>query len=574
MNNIKLKTIFFSLLLFRVASIPVFAGTVLTPNNLLKAKVSKCLLITNIKGYTAVVNSKKLNTFSWLAINNGKIIAVGKHQKFNSALKDYQQCNKKDAQGKVMLPGLTDAHGHVLGLAKELSQVNLRGIKSLAKTVQKVIIFAKENPQQNWILGRGWNQVLWQKKVFPHKSDLDEFISNKPVVLSRVDGHAVWLNSKALEMVNIDRNTKSPKGGQIVKDKNGEPTGVLIDNATDLIREHIPQLTSEQKQYALNKAFKLLLSLGITGVHDAGISQWMFDFYKNQAAAHTLPVRIYAMLSGSSKNLNNWLEAGIYHDKDDFLLVRSIKLYADGALGSRGAALLKPYSDDPHNKGLLLTQPEKLFQLTKNIISHGCQVNVHAIGDRGNRLVLDTFEKVFNLIGGENLRNRIEHAQIVDLKDIPRFKKLNIIASMQPTHATSDMNMAADRLGKDRLQGAYAWRKFLKQGTVLASGSDFPVEYANAFYGIFSAVTRQDHHNKPKGGWLPSEKLTPIEALRSFTLNAAYASFQENVLGSLEIGKWADFILIDTDIINGKPANIWKTKVLETWIAGRKVYQR
>ncbi len=534
----------------------------------------QCTLITKITGYTPVVNSKKLKTFSWLAINSkGKIIGIGHHYD-KKKLPEFNRCQKKNAHNQVMIPGLTDAHGHVLGLAKELSQVNLRGIGSEQKTVATVAKFARENPQLSWIQGRGWNQVLWKEKVFPEKGSLDKALKNIPVVLRRVDGHAIWVNSKVLDIAKIDRDTKSPEGGEIVKDKKGEPTGVLIDNAMALVNQHIPKPTAEQNQYALTKAFRLLLSLGITGVHDAGVSEWMYQFYKSRAASHTLPVRIYGMLSGDEKKLNQWLEDGIYKDADDFLSLRSVKLYADGALGSRGAALLQPYSDDPHNRGLILTQPDELFRLTKKIISHGFQVNVHAIGDRGNRLVLDTYEKVFNLIGGQNLRNRIEHAQIVDLNDIPRFKQLNVIASMQPTHATSDMNMAGDRLGKKRLKGAYAWRKFLDQGTIVASGSDFPVEYANAFYGLFSAITRQDHHNRPKGGWLPDEKMTPTEALRSFTLDAAYAAFQEQNLGSLEIGKWADFILIDKDIINGNPDTIWKTQVLETWIAGKKVYQK
>ncbi len=534
----------------------------------------QCTLITKITGYTPVVNSKKLKTFTWLAINSkGKIMGTGSHYDAKK-LPEFKRCQQKNAHNQVMLPGLTDAHGHVLGLAKELSQVNLRGIESEQQTVATVAKFAKENPQLNWIQGRGWNQVLWKEKVFPTKKSLDAMLKNIPVVLRRVDGHAIWVNSKVLDIAKIDRNTRSPKGGEIVKDKNGEPTGVLIDNAMALVNQHIPKPTAEQNQYALNKAFRLLLSLGITGVHDAGVSEWMYDFYKSRASSHTLPVRIYGMLSGDKKKLNQWLKDGIYKDADEFLSIRSVKLYADGALGSRGAALLKPYSDDPHNRGLILTQPDELFRLTKTIISHGFQVNVHAIGDRGNRLVLDTYEKVFNLIGGENLRNRIEHSQIVDLNDIPRFKQLNVIASMQPTHATSDMNMAADRLGKKRLKGAYAWRKFLDQGTIVAAGSDFPVEYANAFYGLFSAITRQDHHNQPKNGWLPDEKMTPTEALRSFTLDAAYAAFQEQDLGSLEIGKWADFILINEDIINGKADVIWKTQVLETWIAGKKVYQK
>jgi len=563
MNN-KIKTAFLRLLILLNA---IAFGSQLYAK---EPASNQCVIIKNASGYTPISSSKKLKKFQWLVINKGKIAGIG-NKKIPSF---YHNCESIDAHHHVIIPGLTDAHGHIAGLALELTQVNLRGLKTVNATVKKVAGFNQQNPSLTWLIGRGWNQVLWPSKKFPTHQDLDKVISEKPVLLERVDGHAIWVNAKAMKLAGIDRNTQSPSGGKIIKDKMGEPTGVFVDNATALFTHVIPEESDEQKQFALNKAFKYLLSLGIVGVHDAGINSWRLNYYQQVAKNHQLPIRIYAMLSGSDKNLHQWLENGPIYDDQDFLAIRSVKLYADGALGSRGAALLKPYSDDPTNKGLLRTKPKKMLQLMLDSISHGFQVNVHAIGDRGNRIVLDNFEKVFHLIGGKNLRNRIEHSQIVSLKDIPRFKKLNIIASMQPTHATSDMNMAEDRLGKERLKGAYAWRKFLDQGTIIASGSDFPVEHANAFYGLFSAVTRQDHHNQPKGGWLPKEKMTPTEALRSFTLDAAYAAFKEQKLGSLEIGKWADFIIIDKDVIEGKKADIWKTKVLQTWIAGKKVYQQ
>ncbi len=527
-----------------------------------------CITIGNVKGYTPTSTSL-LEKLNWIAIEDNLIIGTG-----TGKVPDiYNDCKHKDGKGNYLLPGIIDAHGHIKGLADELSQANLRGLSSEQQTAEKVLQFAKQNPDLEWVMGRGWNQVLWSNKKFPVKASLDKVLADKPVVLERVDGHAVWVNSKVLELAEIDKNTPSPSGGEIIHDENGEVTGILIDNAMSLIADHIPAATTEAANKALDKGFQHLLSLGITSVHDAGVSNKMYKYYIHQAGLGRLPVRIYGMLDGSSPHLSEWLKTGFVKDNHGFLSIRSVKLYADGALGSRGAALLEAYSDDHKNFGLLLTQPEHLLELTRQIIRHGFQVNTHAIGDRGNRIVLNTMEKAINELGSKNLRHRNEHAQIVNVEDIPRFKQLNMIASMQPTHATSDKNMAGDRLGTERLKGAYAWKSFLKQGTVVASGSDFPVEYANPYFGLHAAITRQDKANQPKGGWLPEQRLTPAEALKSFTLDAAYAAFQENQTGSLEVGKWADFILVDRDVINGDVEKIWDTKVVETWIAGKQVYK-
>lgn len=531
---------------------------------------AECHLVVNAKGQTPVTNKSELASFNWLAFEQGKILATGN----GPAPQKFRNCQKIDAKGQFMLPGLTDAHAHMLGLGTEMTRVVLRGIESESLAATEVKNFADANPKLKWVMGRGWNQVLWLNKKFPTKASLDATGVKRPILLSRIDGHATWANSEALRLAGINRNTPDPAGGKIIKDENGEPTGILIDNASSLVYNKIPPMNSFELEHAFDKAYTHLLSLGITSVHDAGISQPEIDSYKRRAKENRLPIRIYGMLSGSSSDLPRWLKEGHITDKNEMLSIRSVKLYSDGALGSRGAAMLAPYSDDGDNKGLLLTQPVDLDKLVENILKSGFQVNVHAIGDRGNRIVLDAIEKAYKTVGGKQLRNRNEHSQVVSLDDIPRFKELDMIASIQPVFATSDMNMAEDRVGSERIKGAYAWKKFLDQGTIIASGSDFPVELPNPFHGLHAAVTRQDRNNLPENGWLPNEKLTAAQALTSFTLNAAYAAHQEKTLGSLEPGKWADFILVDRDVINGKAEDIWKTQVQQTWIAGQLKYQK
>jgi predicted amidohydrolase YtcJ len=557
-----IKAVAFSLL----SSALIFSGTS-TANSREQAN-PQCQLIKNITGYTPKSGANKIHTFSWLAFSQGKIIATGQNKQPN----DYNQCQVIDGGGKYLLPGLIDAHGHISGLGNEMLQVNLRGTASEDSAATLVKEFAQNNPKSQWILGRGWNQVLWLNKTFPTKKSLDSTGIKRPILLSRVDGHAAWANTHALKLAGIDKNTPDPTGGKIIRDAAGEATGVLIDNAISLVESKVPAQSALEREFAFDKAFQHLLSLGVTSVHDAGVNQADLDYYLAKNKSQGLPVRVYGMLAGSSPNLKTWLANGIIQDPNDRLSIRSVKLYSDGALGSRGAALLAPYSDDGDNKGLLVTQADELNELVDLILNHGFQTNVHAIGDRGNRLVLDAFEKAYDNETKINLRNRIEHAQIVSLEDIPRFTDLKLIASMQPVHATSDKNMAGDRLGKKRLVGAYAWNKFLQQGTVIASGSDFPVELANPMHGLHAAVTRQDHQNNPSGGWLPNERMTPAQALRSFTLDAAYAAHQESTLGSLEAGKWADFILVDKDVINGEVTQIWQTQVLKTWLAGELVF--
>ncbi len=531
-------------------------------------------LIHNVKGYTLTGpagNNAQLKTFEALVFDQGKVLFAGS---LKDAESQFADASRIDGHGKTLLPGLIDAHGHILALGQGLSIVELRGVASEQEAVERVAEYARQNPKAKWIVGRGWNQVLWPNKEFPTKASLDALKLNKPIVLSRIDGHAAWVNSKALAIGKITSTTPDPDGGQIIKDEQGEPTGVLIDNAEFLVTHKMPPATDLENNFALDKAFEHLLSLGITSAHDAGIGEDLYRLYQQRAKQKQLPMRVYAMLDGASSNLTRWLKAGPVKDEQDRLSIRSVKLYSDGALGSRGAAMIEPYSDQKDHKGLLVTQPEILNDKVEQVLSAGFQANIHAIGDLGNRVVMNSIEKAYQKELGKGLRHRIEHTQVVELSDLKRIKQLDLIASMQPTHATSDMNMAEDRVGADRIKGAYAWRTLLDQGTIIAAGSDFPVELANPFHGIHAAVTRQNHNNEPAGGWIPEQKMTLTEALRSFTLDAAFAAHQEDKLGTLEKGKWADFILVDQDIFSIDPKELWKVEVLQTWVAGEKIFEK
>lgn len=528
--------------------------------------VNAATLVNNVKGYT-LDNSGKLTTFNNLVIDHGKVVAA------NVDVNDYSIDKTIDGEGKVMLPGLIDAHGHLLGLGANLLEVDLRESTSAQNAAKMVADYAFAKPAQAWITGRGWNQELWSDRAFPTAQDLDKVVADRPVALARVDSHATWVNSKAMELAGITKDTKSPAGGEIIKDADGNPTGVFIDNASLLIEGHLPKASNAVYEQQLQAAGEHLLSNGITSMHDAGIGRDVYDFYLKEAVEGDLPVRVYAMVSATDPELSTMLGNGNIRDANDFLYIRSVKAYGDGALGSRGAALLEPYSDAPHQHGLLLTQPEDMTQLFTTVIGAGFQLNYHAIGDKANHVALNEFETTFKTLGGAELRNRIEHAQVIAPDDLARFAELNVLPSMQPTHATSDKNMAEDRIGKDRMKGAYAWKTLLDSGIALPLGSDFPVELANPFYGLHAAVTRQDRNNQPVKGWYAHEALTIEQAFKGFTLDAAYAGHMEDTLGSLTKGKWADFILVDQDIFTIKPEDIWKTKVHATYVAGEQVFE-
>ncbi len=526
-------------------------------------------LVANVHGYTLA--GDRLQEFSGLVFDSGKVVETGDgaalHRKFADA-------KYIDGGGATLLPGLIDAHGHVFSLGYKSAQVNLDGTENLAAAQARVRAFVRAHPGTGWVRGEGWNQVIWKLGRFPLATELDAAVSDRPAALGRIDGHAMWLNSRALRLAGISKDTRDPVGGRIERDASGNPSGVLVDKAMELADKVIPAPTNAERNAALRAALAELSSVGLTSVGDAGVSAEDIAVYRSFADQDLLSVRIYAMIGDVTEAFAAWAKSGpLLGYGNDHLTVRSVKLFADGALGSRGAALLAPYSDAPAQRGLLFMSDAEMTRKIQTALQAGFQVNVHAIGDAANHQVLDGFEAAYRKVaGGRQLRNRIEHAQVVSLDDIPRFKALDLIASMQPTHATSDMNMAEDRVGKDRLRGAYAWRSFLDQGTRIAGGSDFPIESPNPFFGLHAAVTRTDHTNQPPGGWYASQAMTLTEAFRAFTLDAAYAQHQEKTLGSLETGKWADFILIDRDLFKIAPADIWKIKVQQTWVAGRRVH--
>ncbi len=514
----------------------------------------------NLRGYT--FKNNELLKFDYLHFgDNGKVISAGIGKYPNAK-------TMRDAKNAVMLPGLIDAHGHVSSLGLGHLQIDLMGVTSLAEALKQLKEYANANPELATIQGRGWNQELWTPAEFPTANDLDSLGIEKPIILGRADGHAVWVNTAALGLAEIDKTTANPAGGEILRNADGTATGILVDTAESLIREKLPATSMNESKSYIAAAMQNLVSLGMTATHDAGATFEETKAYHLLQNAGEMPMRVYVMLSGIETQRDY---GAAYQSLDEKLHIKAIKLYVDGALGSRGAALLEDYTDRPGQKGYVITEQTVLEGAIREARQDYYQVNIHAIGDRGNRMVLDAFK---NAEAVEKERHRIEHAQIVHPDDIPRFKEQGIIPSMQGIHATSDMHMAEKRLGPDRLEGAYAWKTFLDQGSRIANGSDFPVERPNLFHGLHASVSRQDKDSMPSGGWLPEQRMSREQALRSFTLDAAYAAHMDDTTGSLEAGKWADFILLDEDFFTIPRENIHAMQVNETWVGGTQVYQR
>jgi predicted amidohydrolase YtcJ len=475
-----------------------------------------------------------------------------------------------DASNATILPGLTDAHGHLYGLGVALSTVNLVDTTSYDEVIARVRERAARASAGEWVTGRGWDQNDWPVKEFPTVAALDAAVPDKPVWLRRIDGHAGLANTAAMRAAGVTAASQDPAGGKILRDANGNPTGVFIDEAMELIDRHVPAPTPQQRKASVLAAAQAIAATGLTEMHDAGIDPGTIVAVQELIDEKRFPIRVYGMLADNAQVLNTWFSDKPLIDYGGKLTVRSVKLYADGALGSRGAALLEPYSDDPGNSGLMIATPQHIEDVARRAKAAGFQVNTHAIGDRGVRNVIDAYARAGV---AANDRYRIEHLQVISPPDVPRLVQHGIIASMQPTHATSDMYWAEARLGPQRVKGAYAWRTVLNAGGRLALGSDFPVEEVNPFHGIYAAVTRQDQKAWPAGGWQPSERLSLAEAIRGFTLDAAHAAFEERTRGTIEVGKLADLTIVEGDFMNMPAGELYKAKVRYTVVGGEVVFK-
>jgi predicted amidohydrolase YtcJ len=517
-------------------------------------------LIYNANGIQVGADGQLQRFESLLVGDDGKVART-----FTKVQNPVRAAARVDAGGRTLLPGLIDAHGHVMALGQTALQLDLTGTTSLADLQARLKAYAAANHGAGWIQGRGWNQELWADKRFPTSEDLDAVVSDRPVWLGRVDGHAAVGNSAALKAAGVTSATAAPSGGRI-------ENGLFVDAAMDLIEKKIPAASASELDRALGEAQRLMLSNGLTAAADMGTTPDEWAAYRRAGAAGRLNVRLLAYAGGldglraiSQGKPVGWLDG-------DRLRLLGTKLYADGALGSRGAWLKAPYSDKPDTRGLRFNTDDELLLQASEASALGGQIAVHAIGDAANAQVIGVYEKLVATRPGDR-RWRIEHVQVVDPADIPRIAKAGIIASMQPTHQTSDRTMAEARLDPARLKGAYAWATIAKSGARLAFGSDFPVESPNPFPGLAAAVSRQDPNGQPPGGWRPEERVSFAQALEGFTRGAAYASFAEQQIGSLEPGKWADFILVDRDISAVDPQALAATRVLETWVAGKKAWQ-
>jgi predicted amidohydrolase YtcJ len=530
-------------------------------------------VLTAARIHTQDPRQPQATAIAWDA--QGRLIAVGQAAELR---KRYPAARHVDAGKATVIPGLIDAHAHLMGLGDALLRADLTGAASQEEIVRRLQEFAKTAPADAWLQGWGWDQNRWPDTAFPTTAQLDAAFPDRPVWLQRVDGHAGWGNSAALRAAEAKPGARKfdgdwqPDGGRIVRDGT-RATGVFIDEAMRLVEDARPAPTDAYREEALSRALAAAVRNGLTGVHDMGVTRAELALMRRFADEGRLPLRIDAYADGDREALADLCEHGLYRHEGGRLQMTGVKLYIDGALGSRGAALLADYSDDPGNRGLFVTDPAAFGAAVIKARDCGVQVATHAIGDRGNRVVLDTYEYA---LGGQGVRPdprwRVEHAQVVAPADIPRFAQLRLVASMQPTHATSDMPWAEARLGHDRLEGAYAWRRYLDLGVPLALGSDFPVESVDPRLGLFAAATRTDRAGHPSGGWLPGQKLSAAEALRGFTAGAAYAAHDEGEVGKLVPGLRADFVVLDRDPLAIPAADLDDLRVKSTWVDGQPVY--
>lgn len=520
-----------------------------------------------------VTMNSRQPTAQAIAIQRGRIVWVGGNEESRKLFS--RTIPRMDLGGSTVLPGIIDAHTHLLELGKSLLRLNLKDVTTQQQAVDRVRKRVASAAPGEWILGWGWDEGKWAA-AYPDNRALSRVSPNNPVVLTGLHGFASWVNQKALEAAGIGKATRDPENGKILRnDRTGEPTGILLNEAQQLLEGRIPPMSLQQTKKAIELAAQECVRNGLTSVHEARVSRAELEALRGLIKEDRLPLRVYVMLDGADHALvNEWLERGPEIDPNHRLTIRAFKLFADGALGSRGAALLEPYSDAPGSKGVMTTSRAGVYSLTKSSLQRGFQVCTHAIGDAANRTTLDSYEQAQREVpDARDPRLRIEHAQVLAPDDIPRFARLGVISSMQPTHCTSDMGWAEQRLGPQRIKGAYAWRSLLRTGVHLPLSSDFPGETLNPFYGIYAAITRQDPQGNPPGGWYPEQKLTLDEALRGYTMEAAYAEFEESVKGSVEPGKLADMTVISADVTKLSAKEILSVQVLKTFVGGRIVYQ-
>ena len=553
----------------RLRFLPLVLSLLVSPVTALVAQAPD-LIVTNARIYTVDPNRPIVDA---MAIRGGRIVATGP-SRLIAAMKG-AATQLIDLDGKTVIPGMIDAHVHLLGLGLALRTVDLRGTTSYDAVIARVVARAKDAPAGSWIIGGAWDQNDWSDTRFPTHDKLSAAIPDHPVFLERVDGHAGLINAAAMKAAAISAASKDPFGGHIERTASGMPTGLLVDGAMALVEKVIPPSTKDELRAATIAASAEMNRWGLTSVHDAGVNRATIDVFEEVARDGKFSVRDYVMIAGDDSTLAHYFRRGpqsaLY---DGHLWIKAIKLVADGALGSRGAALLEPYSDDAKTTGLTLSPPGRIRRVGVEALRSGFQLNVHAIGDRANRTVLDEFEGALSERPTADHRFRIEHAQILHPDDIPRFAQLGVIPSMQASHQTSDMYWAGNRLGQQRLLGAYAWRSLLNSGVIIPNGSDLPVEKTNPLISFHASIARQDDNNWPVGGWFPEQRMTRDEALKSMTIWAAWAGFMEKEVGSLEAGKYADFVVLDQDIMRIPQELVLQTHVLSTWLGGKSVYRR
>ncbi len=533
------------------------------------------LLLRNGNIHTA---NDRLSQAQALAVKDKRVVFVGSNaeaQKFRGA-----QTRVIELRGQTVVPGLTDSHCHIFEIGEREMTLNLEGTNSAEEFLAKVKDYAAQTRPGSWIKGRGWIETFWKPPAFPTRQELDKVTPNNPILLTRADGHAAVVNSEALKWAEIDRNTANPFGGEILKEKQtGEPTGMLIDHARELVEKHIPRPRKIEREQALAGGVQRELELGWCEIQNAGSEADEIELIRHAFDSGALKIRVYNAVYGPREPAQTLLREGaMIGSYDSHFTQRTIKIVFDGALGSRGAALLKPYSDAPETSGYLTRKEEELKPMLEEALRRGIQVETHAIGDRANRTILDLYEQAFKAVPPAQRpvadpRWRVEHAQILERSDIPRFAKLGVIPSMQPSHAISDLFFAPTRLGMDRLDGAYAWQSLIKSGAIIAGGSDAPVERGEPMIEFYAAVTRKSVKGFSGQGWHPEQAVSREQALKMLTLWPAYAAFEEKNKGSIEIGKWADFTVLSKDIMKIPAPEILKTKCVMTIIDGEIVYQ-